>query len=82
MTIMNNSLIDLLHCQEKIQNDTMCAFWVIHQCQGGHADDSFTDDFTLILTFDSKPELNFDRILKLGNYRSSNYRKSPPQNWL
>ena len=58
---MNNSLIDLLHLQQKMQNDTTYALQVIYLLQW---DDSLTDDIT---TFKSKPDLYFDWILKLGN---------------
>ena len=61
---MNNSLIDLLHCQEQTQSDIICGIQVIHQSQRDHTNDYIIDDIT---TFDGKPELYFDLILKLEN---------------
>ena len=58
---MNNSLIDLLYCQQQTQNDTTPALQVIYQPQRDHANDSLIDD---IPDFDGKPELYFNRILK------------------
>ena len=31
MIAMNNSLIDVVHCQKKTQNDTTCALQGVHQ---------------------------------------------------
>ena len=61
---MNNSLIDLLHCQQRMQNDATCTSQVIHQSQQDHTNVSLIGD---IPTFDGKPELYFDWILKLEN---------------
>ena len=61
MIVINNSLIDLLHCQQKTQNETL---QVIHQSQRDHANDSLIDD---ISTFHGKPELYFHWILMLEN---------------
>ena len=61
---MNNLLIVLLHCQLRMQNDTMHALQVIHQSQKDHANDSLTDDIPI---FDGKPEVYFNWILKLDN---------------
>ena len=56
MIAMHSSLIDLLHCQQKTQNNTICGLHVIHQSQWDHANDSLIDD---IPTFDGKPVLYF-----------------------
>ena len=54
---MNYSLIDLLKCQQRLQNDTTHAFLGIHQSQQDNKNDSLIDDTP---TFDWKPELFFD----------------------
>ena len=41
---MNKSLINLLNCQQKMQNDTTHALHIIHQSQQHQANDSLTDD--------------------------------------
>ena len=64
MTAMNNSLTNLSQYQQRTQNDTTCALHVFHQSQQDHANDSLIDD---ISAFHGKPELHFDRILKLEN---------------
>ena len=50
MIAMNNSLINLLHCQQQTQNDTIHALYAIQQSQRDHANDP-------LITFDGKPEL-------------------------
>ena len=57
MIAMNNSLIDLLQCQQRMKNETNCTLQVIHQSQWEHTNDFLIDD---IPTFDGKPELYFD----------------------
>ena len=57
MIAMNNLLINLLHCQQKMQNDNTHALQVIHLSQWDHANDSLIDN---IYTFGDKPELYFD----------------------
>ena len=64
MINMNNSLMDLVHCQQQTQNDTIRVLQAIQQSQRDHAYDSLTDD---IPSFDGKPELYFSWILKLEN---------------
>ena len=64
MIPMNNSLVDLLYCQKQIWQDTKCALQAIQQSQKEHANDSLIDDNP---TFDGKPTLYFDWILKLEN---------------
>ena len=59
---MNSSLIDLLHCQQKTQDDTTCTLQIIHQSQRDHTNDSLFDD---IPTFNGKPKAYFDWILEL-----------------
>ena len=61
---MNNSLVDLFHCQQKVQNDTIHTLQAIQQSQRNNANDSLIDD---IPTFYGKAELNFDWIYKLEN---------------
>ena len=61
---MNNSLIDLLQHQQRMQNDTTHALQIIHQSQWDHANDSLIDNIPI---FDGKWELYFDWILKLEN---------------
>ena len=53
---MNNLLIDLLHGQQKTQNDTKPSIQVLHQSQKDYSYDSLIDD---IHTFSCKPELYF-----------------------
>ena len=64
MIAMNNSLIDMLHCQEQAQNDMTCILKVMHQSQRDHTNDSLIDD---IPTFYGKLELYFNWILKFEN---------------
>ena len=64
MIAMHNSLTDLLHFQQRMQNDTAHALYVIHQLQQDHANQSLTNDTS---TFDGKLELYLDWILKLEN---------------
>ena len=61
---MNNSVIDLLHCQQRMQSDTTHVLQINHQSKQEHVNDPVIDD---IPTFDGKPVLNFDWILKLEN---------------
>ena len=56
MTAMNNVLLDLLHHQQKTQNDTTHAMQVIHQSQRDHANGSLFDN---IPTFSGMPKLYF-----------------------
>ena len=58
----NDSLVDLLHCQQQTQNDTAHALQATQQSQRDHATDLLIDD---IQSYDVKPELYFDWILKL-----------------
>ena len=39
MMAMNNSLINLLHCQQQTQNDTIHALYAIQQSQRDHTND-------------------------------------------
>ena len=64
MTAMNNLLIDLLHCQKRTQKETTHTWQVIHQSQQDHVNDCLLND---IPTFDGKPELYLDWILKHEN---------------
>ena len=57
MIAMSNSLIDLLKCQQRVQNNTIHVFQVIHQSQWDCTNDSLSYD---IPTFDGKPESYFD----------------------
>ena len=41
---MNNSLTDLLHCQQKTQDDSAHTLQVIHQSQNDHANYSPIND--------------------------------------
>ena len=65
MITINNSLIDLLQCHQRVHNNTTSVLQVIHQSHQDHANDSLIDD---IPTFDGKPELYFNWILKLEKY--------------
>ena len=64
MILMNNSLVDLLHCQQQTHNDATNILHSIQQSQRDHTHNSLIGDKT---TFDGKPELHFDWILKLEN---------------
>ena len=61
MIEMKNSLINLLQCLQRTQDDTTHVFQVIHQSQRHSAKTLIND----IPTFDGKPELYFEWILKL-----------------
>ena len=61
---MNKSLIELIYCQQKTQNNTKHILPVSHQSQGDYANDTSTNNMPM---FDSKPELYFDLSLKLRN---------------
>ena len=50
---MYNSLINLFHCQQRTQDDTIHALQVVHQSQRVHANDSLIH---YIPTSDGKPE--------------------------
>ena len=64
MVPIKKSLPDLLHCKQQTQTDMTLALQAIEQSQRDHANDSLIDD---ICTFDVKPELNSDWILKFEN---------------
>ena len=49
---MNNSLVNLLQCQQRMQSDTTYSLQVTHQSQQDHTDDSLLGEFP---TFDGKP---------------------------
>ena len=57
MTAMNNLLINMLHCQQQIQNDTTHVLLALHQSQRDNANNLLIND---IPTFDGKPWLHFD----------------------
>ena len=62
MIAINNSLTDLLQCQQRMQNDTIHALQAFHQPQEDHTDDSLIDDTS---TLNEKPWLYFEWILKI-----------------
>ena len=79
MIAINNSLINVLQCQQRRQNDTTCALQVIHQLQWYQGNGSLIDD---IPTFDGKPKLYFDmwflkyRCCDQMEYQRVSFRKS------
>ena len=44
MININNSVVDLLHCQRQTKYDTACALQAIQQVQRDHTNDSFIYD--------------------------------------
>ena len=57
MTAMNNSLINLLQCLQRMHNDTTNALQFIKQSQQDHSNDSLIGDSPIL---DRKHELYFD----------------------
>ena len=49
MIAMNTLLIDLIQCQQRMQNDTFHALQVIHKSQQDHTNDSLIDDITTLM---------------------------------
>ena len=62
---MNNSLIYLLQCQQRMKNDTIHTLQVIHQSQGDPVNGSLIHD---IPTFDGNPDI-FCLDLEARKYR-------------
>ena len=61
MITMNKSLVDLFHCQQQTLNETTHVLQAIQQSQKDRTNNSLIND---IQTFDGKPELYFNWILK------------------
>ena len=78
MIAMHNSIISLLHCQQKMQNGTTCVLWVILQSQRDHANYCLIND---IPKFDGKSILCFNWILKLENIVLVWYNAVYTDNW-
>ena len=62
MVAKTKSVTNLLHYQQKVQNDTIHALQVIHQSHRDHTNDYFTED---ISTFYAKPDIYFNWILEV-----------------